>query len=131
MPTYTNSTDRVKIPNNQTIKLYPGVNQVYQYIGDLPTGVVFTSHTPTISPVVKLLDISSFPSVEVDISGYGKIWLYNSTDDVASMYFNNDTDNAFLLPVDDFWVLPTDYRYGRLKVRAARARSKVAGALVK
>jgi hypothetical protein len=131
MPTYTNNTDRVKIPTNQTIKLYPGVNQVYQYIGDLPTGVVFTSHTPTISPVVKLLDISSFPSVEVDISGYGKIWLYNSTDDVASMYFNNDTDNAFLLPVDDFWVLPTDYRYGSLKVVSAGAGSILAWGVVK
>lgn len=123
MPTYTNNTGKIQIAGNQTIKLYPGVNQTYQYIGDLPTGVVFTSHTPTISPVVKLLDISSFPSVEVDISGYGKIWLYNSTDDVASMYFNNDTANAFLLPVDDFWVLPTDYRYGSIKVTSAGAGS--------
>lgn len=115
MPTYTNSTNEIKYSGDPYIKLAPGNTTLDRYINGLPSGVTLSSHEPTVSPVVKFMDATEYPTIEHDITSYSKIWLFNSTDDAAIIYFNDDDTNSFLLPVDDFWVIETDLRYGTIK----------------
>lgn len=120
MPTFTNSTSVDLYSGEPYIKFIANTTTVTdKYVNGLPVGVTLTSHEPTISPVVKFMDATEYPTAEFDITPYSKIWLFNSTDDAATVYFNDDSTNSFLLPVDDFWVLDMDFRYGCIKASSA------------
>lgn len=71
--------------------------QTDKYARDLPAGVTFTSHEPTVSPWVLLGTVSSYPSAAIDVHAYDGLIINNETNGTIVVEVNGVTANALRL----------------------------------
>jgi hypothetical protein len=95
MPTYQNNsaTERYLLDPGKVLIEPQAAVAIDHYLGlGDNTDVVMISHEPVCTPFELIATVSSFPSAEIDVSGYEVLYVYNNTYASVFMQVNGSSD---------------------------------------